>query len=102
MVYIHIGVDSVVTDVVFDEDSMFPGIPAVSRFSQSFIAECHAYPEDTFDTMEVAAGYVYDADTETYRKIQNEQVDDDIATPEYIITQSEINTTYQEGVNDVE
>lgn len=54
--------NNIVTEIIPNENPVFPGIPIDKRYSAEFLAECIALDDATG----IRTGMLYDADTQTF------------------------------------
>ena len=60
--YILLTNKSTVSEIIPDEDPIFPGIPIEERYAPDFIAKLLHFPDD----IEVQQNWLYDTETQTF------------------------------------
>ena len=60
--YILLTDENTVSEIIPDENPIFPGVPIEQRYAPDFVAKLLHFPDET----EVAQNWVYDPETETF------------------------------------
>ena len=60
--YILLTENNTVTEIIPDENPIFPGVPIEQRYAPDFVAKLLHFPDET----EVAQNWVYDPETKTF------------------------------------
>lgn len=94
--YLYISPDNILDEIIPDEDSTFPGIPASQRYSEEFLAACIIRSDEQLESEGIKTGMTYDAETDSFYMAY------DPGMPQYYISETEISKAYMEGVNNVE
>lgn len=89
MNYIYL-VQNVVCEIIPEETTVFPGVPAEERYSKNFLSKC--IPLE--DASGIFLGMVYDPETGKFAELPEK-------APEIGVTidTADLEATYKEGVN---
>ena len=106
--YIYVEPATQIVQCIVDEiDPGFPGFPIEKRYSKEFLSHCVVRTDTEVETKNIVSGMLYDATTDTFSPAPYVPPE---PTPEpepepgdtgYVVTQSETEAAYKEGVNHV-
>ena len=100
MKYIYLS-DNIVSEIIPEENPIFPGVPVEQRYAPDFVSKLKQVPDET----PVEQNWVYDPDSDTFSAPPKPVEPEPEPEPEpegYTITEEEVSAAYKEGVNNVE
>lgn len=102
--YLYIGTDNILTEIIPEFDTTFPGVEITARYSAEFLDACILRTDEQLASEDIQPGMRYDRDTDTFlMPPEPEPVPVPEPEPEgYTITEEEVGAAYKEGVNNVE
>lgn len=95
--YILLSKNNTVSEIIPDENPIFPGVPIEDRYAPDFVAKLIHFDDDT----EVQQNWSYDPETQTFSAPVIPEPPEPQPEPSLIST-AELDDAYREGVNSYE
>lgn len=95
-IYINKTNDNIVGAIVDEIDPIFPDIPINERYSADFLNSCIKVSDESFEKLNIHTGMTYNFETGEFLETEPQPSEG------YSISQQEINSAYEGGVEDVE
>lgn len=94
MKYLYL-VDNIVSEIIPEENPIFPGVPVDQRYAPDFVAKLKEVSDETT----VEQNWIYNPDTDTFSAPVEPNPK---PSNNYTVTNEEAEAAYREGVNSVE